>query len=111
MPERVAQLSRQSQVPEAELQRLRAGAALVDLKGLGAPNYNALRRLGIFTIEDLAQRVPTVLLPRWRAAVAERPPSLAQVTLWIRAARRQTGLAPPQPSAFAHRGYGSTTHN
>jgi len=111
MPERVAQLSRQSQVPEAELQRLRAGAALVELKGLGAANYNALRRLGIFTIEDLAQRVPTVLLPRWRAAVAERPPSLAQVTLWIRAARRQTGLAPPQPSAFAHRGYGSTTHN
>ena len=102
---------RQSQVPEGELQTLRAAAALVDLQGLGAVNYNALRRLDIATVEELAQCVPPLLLPRWRAAVAERPPSASQVTLWIRAARRQTRSAPPPPSAFAGGDYGSVTSN
>jgi hypothetical protein len=109
--ERTTRLSRQSQVPEGELQTLRAAAALVDLQGLGAANYNALRRLGIATVEDLAQCVPPLLVPRWRAAVAERPPSASQVALWIRAARRQTRPAPPPPSAFAGGDYGSMTSN
>lgn len=109
--ERITRLSRQSRVPEGELRTLRAAAALVDLQGLGAVNYNALRRLGIATVEELAQCVPPLLLPRWRAAVAERPPSASQVALWIRAARRQTRLAPPPPSAFAGGDYGSVTSN
>jgi len=109
--ERITRLARQSQVPEGELQTLRAAAALVDLQGLGAANYNALGRLGIVTVEDLAQRVPAQLLPRWQAAVAERPPSVSQVALWIRAARRQTRLGPPPPSAFARCDYGSVTSN
>jgi hypothetical protein len=109
--ERITWFSRQSQVPEGELQTLRAAAALVDLQGLGAVNYNALRRLDIATVEELAQCVPPLLLPRWRAAVAERPPSASQVALWIRAARRQTGSAPPPPFAFAGGDYGSVTSN
>jgi hypothetical protein len=46
-----------------------------------------------------------------RATVAERPLSLAQVTLWIRATRWQTGRAPPPRTAVAHHGYEPTTHN
>jgi len=67
---------------------LREAARLVDLKGLGADHYNALRRLGIARIEDLARQDPAALLPRWRAEVLRRPPNLAQVRLWVRAARR-----------------------
>ena len=69
---------------------LREAARLVDLEGLGADHYNALRRLGITGIEDLARQDPPVLLPRWQAMALRRPPNLAQVTLWVRAARRAT---------------------
>jgi hypothetical protein len=88
-PERLAGLSRETGIAEDSLRSLRAAARLVDLKGLGATHYNELRRLGIARVQDLATQDPDVLVPRWRSVANSRPPSLAQVKVWIRAARRE----------------------
>ncbi len=86
--ERLMALAQETGLSRNDLVALRQAARLVDLDGLGADNYNALRRLGIFRIEDLARQDPSALLPRWRAVVVDWPPTLAQVALWVRAARR-----------------------
>ena len=83
-------LAHETSLSPAALIALREAARLVDLEGLGADHYNALRSLGITGIEDLARQDPPVLLPRWQAMALRRPPNLAQVTLWVRAARRAT---------------------
>jgi len=93
--DRLMTLARETGISPDDLTELRAAARLVDLEGLGAVHYNALRRLGITRIEDLARQDPPALLPRWQAAVIRRPPNLAQVTLWVRAARRASGQAVP----------------
>lgn len=87
-PERLAELAKKSGVEPDQLAALRRAAQLVNLEGLGAVNYNALRRLGIAGVEDLAAQDPAILFPRWRAAATERPPTLPQVRLWVRSARR-----------------------
>ncbi len=94
----LAALARESGIAPDDLSALREAAGLVDLAGLGAANYNALSALGITTIAALAQQDPVALLPRWQAAVAERPPTLPQVRLWVRAARRATRGSAPAPS-------------
>jgi len=85
---RLTTLAHDSGISLEDLMELREAARLVDLEGLGADHYNALRRLDITRIEDLARQDPPTLLPRWQAAVISKPPSLAQVKLWVRAARR-----------------------
>ncbi len=87
-PARQEALSRLSGIAEADLQMLRTAARLVDLTGLGAAHYNELRRLGITRVEDLATQAPEDLVLQWRAAAPRRPPTLAQVKVWIRAARQ-----------------------
>ena len=86
--DRLTVLATESGIARAELEAIRDAAKLVDLNGLGAENYNALRQLGITRIEELAEQAPTLLFPRWRAAVTMRPPTLALVRIWVRAARR-----------------------
>jgi hypothetical protein len=88
--EQLAALARQTGIAEDELQALRAAARLVDLKGLGAAHYNELRRLGITRVEELAVQDPEVLTARWRSVADRKPPTLARVKVWVRAARRQT---------------------
>lgn len=88
-PERLASLSRQTAVPQDALRALRAAGRLVDLKGLGAARYNELRRLGIARVEDLAAQEPEALVGRWRDVAEGKPPTLAQVKVWVRAARAQ----------------------
>ncbi len=85
--DRLAALSRRTGVSEDELRGLRAAAQLVDLKGIGAAHYNELRRLGITRVEELARQEPEILTARWRNVAAEKPPTLAQVKAWVRAAR------------------------
>jgi hypothetical protein len=87
-PGRLDTLSRESRIALGDLERVVDAARLADLKGLGAANHNALRRLGIRRVEDLARQDPIILLPFWQAAIQERPPTLPQASLWIRAARR-----------------------
>jgi len=86
--DRLTTLAHESGISLEDLMEVREAARLVDLEGLGADHYNALRRLGITRIEELAREDPPALLPRWQAALIRRPPSLAQVKLWVRAARR-----------------------
>lgn len=86
--EQLAALARSTGVSREDLASAREAALLVDLKGLGAANYNALRGLGVETVGALAQQDPEALFPRWREAVRHRPPTLTQVRLWVRAARR-----------------------
>jgi hypothetical protein len=92
-PHGIRMLARETGLSPDDLMAVRQSARLVDLEGLGADNYNALRRLGIDRIEELARQNPAELLPRWRAAILHRPPNLAQVTLWVRAARRASETA------------------
>ena len=92
--ERLTALARVAGLSLDELSQAREAARLVDLDGLGADHYNALRRLGIARIEDLARQDPSALFPRWQAASIRRPPTLAQVALWVRAARRASASAP-----------------
>lgn len=87
--EQVAALSKQIGISEDELRTLRAAARLVDLKGLGTSHYNELRHLGITRVEELAGHDPAVLTPRWQSVTGEKPPTVAQVKVWVRAARQQ----------------------
>jgi hypothetical protein len=86
--QRLTTLAEESGLAPNDLVALREAAQLVDLEGLGADNYNALRGIGIFRVEDLSREDPSALLPRWQAAAVRKPPTLAQVRLWVRAARR-----------------------
>jgi hypothetical protein len=90
-PEGRAALARQTAITDADLWELRGAARLVDLNGLGADHYNALRRLGIRRVEDLASQDPERLAPRWQLVAGHHPPTLSQVKAWVRAARRRTG--------------------
>ncbi len=83
---RLAAFSRQTGISEDELRGLQTAARLVDLKGLGAAHYNELRRLGITRVEELARQEPEVLTARWQNVAVEKPPTLAQVKVWVRAA-------------------------
>jgi hypothetical protein len=85
--EQLTALARQTGIAEAELQALRTAATLVDLGGLGAAHYNELRRLGIMRVEGLALQDPEALVTQWRSVAGEKPPTLAQVKAWVRAAR------------------------
>ena len=87
-PARLEALSRLSGIAQGDLLMLRTAARLVELKGLGAAHYNALRRLGITRVEELASQEPEDLVLRWQAVAGRRPPTLAQVGVWIRAARQ-----------------------
>jgi hypothetical protein len=86
-PADVSTLSQESGIPAEVLLRLREAARLVDLDGLGVGHANALRRLGITRVEELAARDPAPLHPRWQAEAKHKPPTLAQVKAWVRAAR------------------------
>ncbi len=86
-PNRLAALSREAGIAELDLQTLRAASQVADLKGLGAVHFNELRQLGITRLEDLASLQPEELLAQWQAVAGEKPPSLPQVKVWIRAAR------------------------
>jgi hypothetical protein len=88
-PEKASALSAESGIAKEELGILRRSAELVDLKGLGAVHYNALRRLGIAGIKDLASQDPEALRQRWQTIAGSTTPSLAQIKVWVRAARRQ----------------------
>ncbi|HXZ44774.1 MAG TPA: DUF4332 domain-containing protein [archaeon] len=87
--ERVTALSRQTGISEDALLALQAAARLVNLKGLGAPHYNELSRLGITRLEQLARQDPEVLAVRWRDVAGQKLPTLAQTKVWVRAARAQ----------------------
>lgn len=88
-PGRLAALSGAGGIEEDELRALREAARLADLEGLGAAHYNELRRLGITRVEGLASQDPEDLVFRWRAVAASKLPTLSQVKIWVRAARRQ----------------------
>ncbi len=94
-PDRLAMLSRQGDIAEGDLLAARSAAQLADLNGLGAAHANELRRLGITRVEDLASQEPEDLVVRWRAVAGRKPPSLPQVKVWVRAARRQTRRSDP----------------
>ena len=86
--DRRAALARQTGITEDELGAVRTAARLVDLKGLGAAHYNELRRLGIARVEALASQDPEALAARWQNVAGSKPPTPAQVKVWVRAARQ-----------------------
>lgn len=88
-PPRLPTLAKQTGISEVELRALRAAARLVGLNGLGARHYNELRRLGITRVEELAQQDPEALATRWQGVAGQKSPTLAQVKVWVRAARQQ----------------------
>lgn len=107
-PERMGSLSRQTGIPEDALRALRTAGRLVDLEGLGAAHYNELRRLGITRVEELAGQDPEALAARWQDVAGAKVPSLAQVKVWVRAARAQP-RAFDRSAVSASGGFGSST--
>jgi hypothetical protein len=87
----VSVLLRESGLARDDLLAVREACRLADLKGLGAENRNALGRLGIRTVEELARQDPDTLFPRWHAETTRMHPTPAQVALWVNAARRASG--------------------
>jgi hypothetical protein len=90
-PAALAALAASTGVSVATLRDVRAASRLMDTRGLGAEHYNALRRLGIATVEALAGQDPAALHARWAAAAGPRAPTLPQVRVWVRAARAAGG--------------------
>jgi hypothetical protein len=86
--DRRAALARQTGITEDELGAVRTAVRLADLKGLGAAHYNELRRLGIARVEALASQDPEALVARWQNVAGSKPPTPAQVKVWVRAARQ-----------------------
>jgi hypothetical protein len=70
-------------------------AVLADLKGLGADHFVLLKKVGVDSVAGLAREVPEGLheklvnLEEWSAIA--RPPTRAEVKLWIMEARRRIG--------------------
>ncbi len=86
--EAVARLCR---VNPSEIEQAAAAARIADLDGLGAANQRALWSLGVRSLADLARQDPTAFVEIWQAA-ADRPPTAAQIRLWIRAAQRRSRM-------------------
>jgi predicted flap endonuclease-1-like 5' DNA nuclease len=89
--ERLASLSRATGIEPSELRAAVEAARLVDTKGLGSAHHDALRALGITSVRDLAAQDPAELHRRWVDLGVSRPPRLAQVRIWVRAARHTPG--------------------
>ncbi len=91
----VAALATKTGLDEAELMAAWQAARLADLKGMGTHNTNALRRLGIVTVEELARLDPEGLAARWEASGESRVPPVARIKVWVRAARAEATGAEP----------------
>jgi hypothetical protein len=91
-------LAARAGLTEVEIAAARQAARLADLKGMGARNANALRRLGIHTVEELARHDAVALAARWEAS-GDRVPPVARVRIWVRAARAQAASRPESPSS------------
>ena len=86
---RIEELARRARIPPGDLDRGGRHAALVLHKGMGIPAARLLEAVGIETVEELARASPEALDKRLRAAAAAagtRPPRLAEVKVWVRAA-------------------------
>jgi len=88
--DRVAEISNRTGVPVERLQRAFEHAALALHKGMGIPAAELLARVGISSVGELSSATADNLWTLLRRAAAEagvEPPRLAEVKVWIRAAR------------------------
>lgn len=86
-PGQLTTLAARAGLDIVQLEAAREAARLADLQGLGAEHASALARLGVARVEQLAAQEPSSLAERWRAAEGTDAPSLAQIKIWVRAAR------------------------
>lgn len=81
--------------PPSRLDELIEQARLIELKGLGIEDFLLLEKAGIDSVGELAGTDPKALyqelLETEPPDPASRPPTQAQVKIWIRAARYKTG--------------------
>ena len=91
-------LSARAGVPADALTRATAQARLALHKGMSAPVAGLLERGGIRTVGELAASEPEELshrLAQLAAATGKQPPTLAEVRVWVRAARASGGRSVP----------------
>jgi hypothetical protein len=66
---------------------------LIDLKGLGINDFLLLKSVGIGSVDRLAQHDPEALYEKLArvepSSSTTRPPSRAQVKIWVLAARQK----------------------
>jgi hypothetical protein len=87
--DRLEDLSRLSGIPAAVLDRAARHAALALHKGMGTVAAGLLESAGIGAVDELARAAPESIHARLRSAAGRaglRPPRLAEVKVWIRAA-------------------------
>ena len=88
--DRVDEISNRTGVPVERLERAFEHAALALHKGMGTQAGKLLARVGISSVRELSSATADNLWPLLRRAAAEagvEPPRLAEVKVWIRAAR------------------------
>ena len=84
------EISRRAGLDHDGATRVREAALLSTLRGIGTRHAAALAAGGIRTIADLAAANPTTV---WRIAHRGPRPTLPEVRVWVRAARRAIGAA------------------
>ena len=85
--EGLAEVAGRTGLAPAVVERAFRHAGLALHKGMGTRAAALLRRAGIATVADLARADPGLLFLRVRAVADEKPPRLAEVKVWVRAAR------------------------
>jgi hypothetical protein len=79
-------------LPSDRLAELIQQARLIDLKGLGIDHFLLLQNVGIDSVEGLAKQTPEALYEKLQVVQPScspgRPPTRAQIKIWIMAARR-----------------------
>jgi len=87
---RAEEISRRAGLDHDGATRVREAARLSTLRGIGTRHAAALAAGGIGTIADLAAANPATV---WRIAHRGPRPTLPEVRVWVRAARRAVGAA------------------
>jgi hypothetical protein len=102
-PERLSRAARQQGIealsirtalPSPILARAAGDADLAIHKGMGAPRAVLLEATGVHSVADLAREEPGALSSRLAVLAIERgqdPPQMAEVRVWVRAARASAG--------------------
>ena len=70
-----------------------AEARLATLRGIGDQNVQRLAAVGVHSVPDLAGQDPALLARELRSRTREEVLD-ARIRVWVRAARRQVGMAP-----------------
>src|SRR5207253_2795246 len=97
----VAEIAYRANLSPKDARTVRDAAQVTILRGIGTAHAARLIGGGISSVPDLAAATPDSV---WRLVRDGPRPTLAEVRVWVRAARKQAGATPPRAAPrVAHR--------